>query len=92
MIPISVLPASVKPISLLLPTSYVMQAYTGLAFGQETVVSPATALFILVISGVLAFGLAGYLFNWDSRNHVRRGHPLLALVALVPYLMGVFLK
>lgn len=92
MIPISVLPASVKSISLLLPTSYVMQAYEGLAFGQETVVSPVTALFILAISGVLAFSLAGYLFNWDSRNHVRHGHPLLALVALLPYLMGVFLK
>ena len=31
--------------------------------------------------GILAFGLAIYLFNWDSRNAARRGHPLLALLA-----------
>ncbi len=92
MIPISILPASVKPISLLLPTSYIMQAYTGLAFGQETVIRPLTALSILVISGVLAFSLASYLFNWDSHNHARRSHPLLALVVLVPYIIGVFMK
>ncbi len=92
MIPINLLPASVKPISLLLPTSYVMQAYTGLAFGQETVISPITALFILVASGVLAFSLASYLFTWDNRNNVRRNQPLLALLALVPYLVGMFLK
>jgi ABC-2 type transport system permease protein len=92
MIPISLLPASVKPISLLLPTSYVMQAYTGLAYGQATVISPVIALFILVIRGVLAFSLASHLFNWDSRNHARRNHPLLALLVLVPYLMAMFLK
>ena len=92
MIPISLLPASVKPISMLLPTAYVMQAYTGLAYGQETVINPVSALVILAISGLLAFGLASYLFNWDSRNNVRRSHPLLALLVLVPFLVGMFLK
>jgi len=92
MMPISSLPASVRPISMLLPTAHVMQAYTGLAYGQGTVTNPVSALVILAISGVLAFGLASYLFNWDSRNNVRRGHPLLALLVLVPYLVGMFLK
>ena len=40
---------------------------------------------------MLAFGLAVYLFNWDSRNSARRGHPLLALLVLVPYVLGIFL-
>jgi ABC-2 type transport system permease protein len=92
MMPLSILPASVRPISLLLPTAYVMQAFTGLAYGQETIVNPTTALAILAVSGLLAFGLAAYLFNWDSRNRARRGHPLLALLALAPYLVGMFLK
>jgi len=91
MMPISILPASVRPISMLLPSAYAMQAYTGLAYGQETVVNPMSALVILAVSGVLTFGLASYLFNWDSRNNVRRSHPLLALLVLVPYLIGALL-
>ncbi len=35
--------------------------------------------------------LALYLFSWDSRNTARRGHSLLALLALVPYAAGIFL-
>jgi len=92
MMPLSILPASVRPFSMLLPTAYVMQAFTGLAYGQETIVNPTAALAILAVSGLLAFGLAAYLFNWDSRNSARRGHPLLALLALAPYLVGMFLK
>ena len=48
-------------------------------------------LIILLASGVLAFGLAIYLFNWDRRNSTRRGHPLLALLALLPSAIGVLL-
>jgi hypothetical protein len=46
---------------------------------------------MLLISGILAFGLAVYLFSWDSRNTTRRGHPLLALLVLLPYVLGIFL-
>jgi len=35
--------------------------------------------------------LALYLFSWDNRNAARRGHPLLALLALIPFLAGIFL-
>ena len=45
-----------------------MQALTGSAFGQPTVFDPVRSAIILGSSGVLAFGLAIYLFNWDSRN------------------------
>jgi len=45
----------------------------------------------LFISGMLAFGLAVYLFSWDLRNTARRGHPLLALLVLLPYVAGIFL-
>jgi len=41
---------------------------------------------------VVAFSLAVYLFNWDSRNQTRRGHPLMALLVLVPYLIGILLN
>jgi ABC-2 type transport system permease protein len=91
MMPLDALPASVRPVSALLPATHAMQAYLGLAYGQETAISPWVAVTILLTGGALAFTLAIYLFNWDSRNDVRRGHPLLALLALVPYVAGAFL-
>ena len=89
MMPLSLLPASVARVSGLLPPAHAMQAYVGLAFRQETVFDPMRSLLILAGSGLLTFGLAIYLFNWDSRNNARRGHPLMALLVLVPYVAGI---
>jgi len=47
---------------------------------------------VLAASGLLAFGLAVYLFNWDRRNQSRRGHPLMALLVFVPYVISIFLQ
>lgn len=91
MMPLSLLPASIRPLSALLPTAHAMQAFLGLAYRQETVFAPLVSVGVLLASGLLAFGLAIYLFNWDSRNSSRRGHPALALLALAPYLVGVLL-
>ncbi len=91
MLPISMLPASMQPIAGLLPSAHSMQAYLGLAYHQETAFDPVQSLVILAASGVLAFALAVYLFNWDSQNNARRGHPLMALLVLVPYVLGIIL-
>ena len=53
--------------------------------------SPWVSVITMFASGVLAFGLAVYLFSWDSRNTARRGHPLLALLVLLPYVIGLLL-
>jgi ABC-2 type transport system permease protein len=92
MMPLSMLPASVRGISALLPPTHAMQAYLGLAYGEQTVINPTLSVLTLLVSGLLAFGLAIYLFSWDSRNDARRGHRLLALLVLVPYLVGVLVK
>jgi ABC-2 type transport system permease protein len=89
MMPVALLPASVQPFAALLPATHAMQALTGLAFGQPTVFDPVRSAIILGSSGILAFALAIYLFNWDSRNAARRGHPLLALLAAIPYVVGL---
>ena len=91
MVPISMLPAAAQPLTALLPSSHAMQAYLGLAYGQSTVFNPTISIGVLITSLLLSFGLAIYLFNWDSKNNTRRGNPLLALLALLPYIAGVFL-
>jgi ABC-2 type transport system permease protein len=91
MIPSNMLPASLYRISLLLPTTYAMNAWRGLAFGLPTTFAPVWGLFILLSSGLIAFVLAVYLFNWDSKNK-RSGHsPFLAVLTLVPYVLGAIL-
>ncbi len=92
MLPLSLIPESIRPFSLLLPTTHAMQAYLGLAYNQQTVFNPMTSVAVLLTSGLLAFGLAIYLFSWDTQNSVRRGHPLMALLAVIPYVAAIFIK
>lgn len=87
MVPLDILPASVQPFSLLLPASHAMQAYLGFAYGQTTLMAPIISVLALALSGLLAFGLAIFLFAWDRHNSTRRGSRWLALLALVPYIV-----
>jgi ABC-2 type transport system permease protein len=91
MVPLSMLPASLAKASLVLPASQAMNAYRGLALAETVTLNPYYSLAILALGGLVAFALAIYLFNWDNRNATRRGHPLLAALALVPYVAGALL-
>ena len=91
MIPYNMLPAALGKVALLLPATYAMNASQGLAQNQVTAFDPLWSVLILLVGGILSFGLANYLFCWDSRNKTRRGHPALGLLALVPYAVGVVL-
>jgi ABC-2 type transport system permease protein len=88
MMPLEILPEGARAVSALLPPAHAMQALLALAYGQDTVIAPAVSLTALVAGGLLAAGLAIYLFNWDQRNSSRRGHPALALLALLPYVIA----
>ena len=92
MMPLSLLPPSVLAVSALLPPAQAMQAFMGLAYGQETTLNPVVCVGVLAATAILAFGLAIYLFNWDRVNQVRRGHPALALLVLLPGIVGLFLR
>jgi ABC-2 type transport system permease protein len=91
MIPYSMLPGAVGKISQFLPATQAMNAFRGLAMGQEADFAPWGSVILLLLSGLLAFGLALYLFSWDNHNTTRRRHPLLGLLALAPYAAGIFL-
>ena len=91
MVPYSMLPDIAGKFAQLLPATQAMNAFNGLAMGKVSAFSPWGSVIMLLVSGVLAFGLAVYLFSWDSRNTTRRGHPLLALLVLLPYALGILL-
>jgi ABC-2 type transport system permease protein len=91
MMPLSFLPAGARRFAALLPPAHAMQALLGYGFGAETVFDPLRAVVVLGAGGLLAFGLALYLFSWDSQNATRRGHPALALLAVLPYVAAVLL-
>lgn len=92
MVPLSILPEAAGKFAQLLPAAQAMNAFNGLAMGKTADFAPWLSVAILAVSGLLAFGLAVYLFSWDSRNTTRRGHPLMALLVLVPYLVGILLS
>ena len=89
MLPYSMLPDLARKFAQLLPATHAMNALNGLAMGKVAAFSPWGSITILFVSGLLAFGLAVYLFSWDSRNTTRRGHPLLAVLVLLPYIAGL---
>ena len=90
MVPYSMLPEVAGKFSQLFPATQAMNAF-ALAMGNTSDFSPWGSVVILFAGGILAFGLALYLFSWDSRNTARRGNPLLALLVLLPYVLGIFL-
>lgn len=91
MVTYDLLPDALAKVGLLLPASHAMNAFQGFAFDQATSFQPLWAVLILLAGTILSFGLANYLFCWDSQNKTRRGHPALALLALLPYVIGVAL-
>jgi len=91
MVPVEALPASIQPLAGLFPTTYAMTVIQHYAYGMQTVFDPQISLVILLVSIVISFGLALFLFNWDSQNQSRRGNPLLGLLAMAPFVLGIFI-
>ena len=85
MVPLSMLPTTAVKVALLLPATHAMNAFQGLAMGNLIDLNPWGSLLTLFAGGLVAFGLAVYLFRWDSQSSPQRGNPLLAILALVPY-------
>ncbi len=91
MLPYDMLPEGVSRLARLLPAAHGMNAFKSLALGLRADFDPTGSLAVLLVGGATAFGLAIYLFSWDSKNATRRAHPALALLVLVPYIVGSLL-
>jgi hypothetical protein len=57
----------------------------------DTIYDPVVSVLVLAVLGIISIFLATYLFSWDSQNSTRRGHPLMALLVLVPLIAGILL-
>lgn len=90
-LPTSMLPLAVRKISQLLPATHGMNAFRGIAQNLSADFAPMISVIVLMMSGILSFVLAIYLFNWDRHNTTQRGHPLFASIVLLPYIAGMFL-
>lgn len=89
MLPYSMLPRAAQIAAQLLPSTHAMNAFRGLAMDQGADFWPWGSVIILAAGGLTAFGLAYFLFRWDSRHTRRRLPVAAALLALVPYAVGV---
>lgn len=92
MVPFSMLPGTAQKVAQLLPSTQAMNAINGLAMGVSADFSPWGSVITLFTGGLLAFGLAAYLFSWDSRNTTRKGQPILGLLAFLPYVIQIILS
>ena len=91
MMPYSLLPETAQKVAQLLPSTHAMNAFFGLAMGGTADFSAWGSVIVLAASGLIALALAVYLFSWDSKNNMRRGHPAMALLIFMPYVIGIFL-
>ncbi|TFH33886.1 MAG: ABC transporter permease [Anaerolineales bacterium] len=92
MVPYDILPKAAQSLARIFPATHAMNAFNGLAMGIGANFSAWGSILVLFSGGILAFGLAIYLFNWDSRNETRRGNPALALLVLLPFLASLLLN
>ena len=85
MIPYSDLAGAAGVFSRLLPATHAMNAFNAFAMGGSADFNATGSVASLLVSGLLGFALAVYLFTWDNHNTKRRGHPALALIVLLPF-------
>jgi ABC-2 type transport system permease protein len=89
MLPTSILPAALGKVALLLPSTYAMNAFRGMAYNLPADFNVLWSILILLAGSALAFGLAIRLFNWDSTDTGQRKQAPMAALVLLPFLAGV---
>lgn len=88
MVPASMLPEGLLRVGLLLPATSAMNAWRVLAYGLPADFSALWSVLVLLIGGILAFVLSVILFRWDNNNQQRGRSPLLAGIAILPYILA----
>lgn len=84
MVPLDLLPETMRAVSMFVPTTHLMQLAEAWAYGRDTLLAPGVALAALVTSGTLAYAITILGFSWEPRTEGRRLHPLVAAVVVLP--------
>jgi ABC-2 type transport system permease protein len=92
MFPAQLLPKALGKVALLFPSNHAINVVNGWIPDGILTLNPYASAAILFTGGALAFGLALYLFEWDSQNKMRRVSTALALAAFLPYVIGIVLS
>lgn len=88
MVPHSMFSGMIAQLARLLPASNAMNAFNALAMGQPASFSAWGSAGALLLSALIAIGLAVAFFRWDRKNASRNGHPLLILLPLLPFALS----
>jgi len=88
MMPSNILPTSVSFFAKLLPSTYAMSAFKALAYNQPPDYNVGGSLAVLFAGGLISFLLALYLFKWDNNDASKYKKSIIALLALLPYVVG----
>jgi len=89
LVPAEVLPPALRMLGGLLPAPHAMEAFRALAYRQAPLAAGAASAMALLAGGVIGLVLAVRLFAWDSQEQ-RRGRALVAVLALLPYMVRAF--
>lgn len=89
-VPLEQIPTVFQPLSMLLPATYAVEAFNGLAFGVETTVAPWSAVAVLAVGAAAAFGITRLCYTWDDQGGDGRSlHPAFGVLAITPYLVAM---
>lgn len=91
MVPERVLPGALQQIALLLPATHCMRAFAWLG-GMGDGSAPWPSLLVLGSSIALSFGLAGALFEWDTRANRPGRRSYVAFLAAAPYVVAALAR
>lgn len=88
MFPAHMLPEGLAKLALLLPSNHAINVLNSRVTNPDMLTfNPLGSALVLLAGGVLALGLALYLFNWDNQNKVRSNF-MLGLLAVTPYVLA----
>jgi ABC-2 type transport system permease protein len=91
MVPYQMLPDAARNIAKLLPATHAMNAINSLAMGKSMDFSSWGSVLVLLSGSLLSFTLAFFLFSWDEQNETRRCHPLVSILAFLPFAASIFI-
>ena len=65
-LPSQMLPGWLQSFGRMLPTTYLVEALDGVMVQRESLAQQVAPLAVLLLSGVVSFGLSSLLFRWES--------------------------